>query len=293
MWHRRRRRARTSFPSWSRACTGSSTAATTPGLAVINGGLHRAARSTARVADLAAQARCDARSPAAPASPTRAGPRTARRRSAQRASALQQRRDRGRAQRHHREPRGAARAAAAAGLRVRHPDRHRGHRAPDRLRTDDGDLFEAVPRRVAELHGAYAIAVICRDEPHRVVGARAGSPLLLGVGERRELPRLRRDGARRRSPDRLPRGRRRRRPAAASGYWIVDAARRARRRAQVRTVQAHSGAAELGPYRHYMQKEIFEQPRADRRHARRRRRHRARAVRRRRRPASSPTSTRC
>ena len=30
----------------------------------------------------------------------------------------------------------------------------------------------------------------------------------------------------------------------------------------VRTVQAHSGAAELGPYRHYMQKEIFEQPRA-------------------------------
>jgi glutamine---fructose-6-phosphate transaminase (isomerizing) len=31
---------------------------------------------------------------------------------------------------------------------------------------------------------------------------------------------------------------------------------------EVRTVQAHSGAAELGPYRHYMQKEIFEQPRA-------------------------------
>ena len=31
---------------------------------------------------------------------------------------------------------------------------------------------------------------------------------------------------------------------------------------EVRTVLAHSGAAELGPYRHYMQKEIFEQPRA-------------------------------
>jgi glucosamine--fructose-6-phosphate aminotransferase (isomerizing) len=31
---------------------------------------------------------------------------------------------------------------------------------------------------------------------------------------------------------------------------------------EVRTVQAHTGAAELGPYRHYMQKEIFEQPRA-------------------------------
>ena len=31
---------------------------------------------------------------------------------------------------------------------------------------------------------------------------------------------------------------------------------------EVRTVIAHTGAAELGPYRHYMQKEIFEQPRA-------------------------------
>ena len=44
-------------------------------------------------------------------------------------------------------------------------------------------------------------------------------------------------------------------------YWIVDRAHKPVNRA-VRTVQAHSGAAELGPYRHYMQKEIFEQPRA-------------------------------
>jgi glucosamine--fructose-6-phosphate aminotransferase (isomerizing) len=36
---------------------------------------------------------------------------------------------------------------------------------------------------VLQLHGAYAIAVFCRDEPHRVVGARAGSPLVLGVGK--------------------------------------------------------------------------------------------------------------
>ncbi|RZL93185.1 MAG: glutamine--fructose-6-phosphate aminotransferase, partial [Variovorax sp.] len=47
----------------------------------------------------------------------------------------------------------------------------------------DGDLFEAVKAAVLQLHGAYAIAVICRDEPHRVVGARAGSPLILGVGK--------------------------------------------------------------------------------------------------------------
>ena len=47
----------------------------------------------------------------------------------------------------------------------------------------DGDLFEAVKAAVAQLHGAYAIAVFCKDEPHRVVGARAGSPLILGVGK--------------------------------------------------------------------------------------------------------------
>ena len=46
----------------------------------------------------------------------------------------------------------------------------------------DGDLFEAVNAAVSQLHGAYAIAVFCKDEPNRVVGARAGSPLILGVG---------------------------------------------------------------------------------------------------------------
>ncbi|HVL45050.1 MAG TPA: glutamine--fructose-6-phosphate transaminase (isomerizing), partial [Acidovorax sp.] len=47
-------------------------------------------------------------------------------------------------------------------------------------------------------------------------------------------------------------------------YWIVGKDGNALTAGQrpVRTVQAHSGAAELGPYRHYMQKEIFEQPRA-------------------------------
>ena len=44
-------------------------------------------------------------------------------------------------------------------------------------------------------------------------------------------------------------------------YWILDKAQKAVQR-EVKTVQAHSGAAELGPYRHYMQKEIFEQPSA-------------------------------
>src|SRR3546814_14709761 len=45
-----------------------------------------------------------------------------------------------------------------------------------------GDLFEAVQQATRRLTGAYAIAVFCRDEPHRVIGARHGSPLVVGRG---------------------------------------------------------------------------------------------------------------
>jgi glucosamine--fructose-6-phosphate aminotransferase (isomerizing) len=129
----------------------------------------------------------------------------------------------------------------------------------------DGDLFDAVQRSVVRLKGAYAIAVFCRDEPHRVIGARAGSPLVLGLGEGENF--LASDAM------------------ALAGvtdqvvyleegdvvdvqlgkHWInglqADGSLKAVQR-EVRTVHAHTGAAELGPYRHYMQKEIFEQPRA-------------------------------
>jgi glutamine---fructose-6-phosphate transaminase (isomerizing) len=124
-----------------------------------------------------------------------------------------------------------------------------------------GDLFDTVQQAVKRLHGAYAIAVFCRDEPHRVVGARQGSPLIVGVG----------DGENFLASDAM----------ALAGTtdqiiyleegdvvdlqlqrcWIADASGKPVQR-PVRTVHAHTGAAELGPYRHYMQKEIFEQPRA-------------------------------
>src|SRR6185436_3577456 len=47
----------------------------------------------------------------------------------------------------------------------------------------DGDLLEAVRKCVAEMVGAYAIAVVSAKEPHRIVGARAGSPLVAGLGD--------------------------------------------------------------------------------------------------------------
>ncbi|NYT62914.1 glutamine--fructose-6-phosphate transaminase (isomerizing) [Alcaligenaceae bacterium] len=124
-----------------------------------------------------------------------------------------------------------------------------------------GDLFEAVQQATRRLKGAYAIAVFCRDEPHRVVGARQGSPLVVGRGVNENFL----------ASDAL----------ALAGttdqiiyledgdvvdlqlarVWIIDREGRAVDR-EVHTVHLHTGAAELGPYRHYMQKEIFEQPRA-------------------------------
>lgn len=47
----------------------------------------------------------------------------------------------------------------------------------------NGDLFDTVQHAVKRLHGAYAIAVFCREEPHRVVAARQGSPLIVGIGQ--------------------------------------------------------------------------------------------------------------
>ena len=98
----------------------------------------------------------------------------------QRASALSRRRDRRRAQRHHRELRGAARPAEGARLRVPHADRHRSHRASRALAlARDGRRRSACApcsAAVAEFQGAYAIAVISTREPGRVVGARAGQP---------------------------------------------------------------------------------------------------------------------
>ena len=46
-----------------------------------------------------------------------------------------------------------------------------------------GDLLKAMQAALPQLHGAYALAVFHKDEPHRVVGARAGSPLIMGVGQ--------------------------------------------------------------------------------------------------------------
>ncbi len=123
----------------------------------------------------------------------------------------------------------------------------------------DGDLFKAVRRAVKRLHGAYAIAVVAKDQPHRVVGARAGSPLVVGVGDDEMFL----------ASDALALAGTTERIAYLEegdvaeidlqGYRVRDDADREARR-EARPVKATATRVELGPYRHFMQKEIFEQP---------------------------------
>ncbi|SEA62169.1 glutamine--fructose-6-phosphate transaminase (isomerizing) [Paraburkholderia sartisoli] len=124
-----------------------------------------------------------------------------------------------------------------------------------------GDLFVAVREAVQQLHGAYAIAVEHKDQPNTVVGARQGSPLVVGLGEGENFL----------ASDALA-------LAGSTEHFIfleegdvceltLERVRVADRdgrdvEREVRTVAAYGGAVELGPYRHFMQKEIFEQPRA-------------------------------
>lgn len=133
----------------------------------------------------------------------------------------------------------------------------------------DGDLFAAVQAARNRLRGAYGLAVLHRDEPHCVVGARLGSPLVLGIsysgggqeefflasdamavaGVTDQIVYLHEGDVVALQPGRY-------RIADQHGHAVLPEQR------PVKTVQAHTGAVELGPYRHYMHKEIFEQPRA-------------------------------
>jgi glucosamine--fructose-6-phosphate aminotransferase (isomerizing) len=122
-------------------------------------------------------------------------------------------------------------------------------------------LFEAVRQATSSLAGAYAIAVITADDPLRIAVARMGAPLLLGLGDGENfaasdtgalLPVTRRivyleegDCA----------------EVTAQSVRVVDARGRVVER-PLHVSELTAEALELGSWRHYMQKEIFEQPAA-------------------------------
>ncbi|SFQ13779.1 glutamine--fructose-6-phosphate transaminase (isomerizing) [Pseudomonas borbori] len=121
------------------------------------------------------------------------------------------------------------------------------------------DLTAALKEAVKQLHGAYGLAVISAQQPDRLLAARSGSPLVIGLGlgenflasdqlalrqvtdrfmylEEGDIAEIRRDGVQ---------------------IWDVDG-----KPVQRESVQYHEGAeaADKGEFRHFMLKEIFEQP---------------------------------
>jgi glutamine---fructose-6-phosphate transaminase (isomerizing) len=124
-----------------------------------------------------------------------------------------------------------------------------------------GDLLDAVRRAAQRLKGAYAIAVVSKKDPGTVVGARAGSPLVVGVGQNEHF--VASDAlALAGTTDRIAYLEEGDVVAIDERGWSVVAADGRAVTRELRTVKTDGAAAELGPYRHFMQKEIFEQPRA-------------------------------
>ena len=122
-------------------------------------------------------------------------------------------------------------------------------------------LLAATQAALAKLVGAYAIGVIAADNPEQLICARRGSPLLLGVGDNEyfvasdvsALLQVTRQVVYLEEGDVVELGR--------SGYRIFDARGTQVERA-VQTSELSNESVQLGEYRHYMQKEIHEQPQA-------------------------------
>jgi glucosamine--fructose-6-phosphate aminotransferase (isomerizing) len=123
------------------------------------------------------------------------------------------------------------------------------------------DLPAAVRAVLPQLHGAYAIGVIAQDSPNTLVGARVGSPLVVALGEHENF--LASDAlalaGRAQSMMYLEEG-----DVAilqAESVQIIDQSGKSVQR-DLKAMPAQADSVDLGPYQHYMQKEIFEQPRA-------------------------------
>lgn len=123
------------------------------------------------------------------------------------------------------------------------------------------DIAQSVKAVLPKLHGAYAIGVIAQDNPTTLVGARVGSPLVVALGDKENF--LASDAlalaGRAHSMMYLEEG-----DVAvlrADGVEVLDQAGKPAQR-ELKSMPAQADSVDLGPYQHYMQKEIFEQPTA-------------------------------
>ena len=123
------------------------------------------------------------------------------------------------------------------------------------------DIALSVRAVLPKLHGAYAIGVIAQDNPTTLVGARVGSPLVVAIGDHEHF--LASDAlalaGRAHSMMYLEEG-----DVVvlkADSVEVIDQAGKHAER-DLKPMPAQADSVDLGPYQHYMQKEIFEQPRA-------------------------------
>ncbi len=126
--------------------------------------------------------------------------------------------------------------------------------------TSGSRLGKAVANALREVIGTYGIAVVCQDEPGIIVGARRGSPLIIGVGEGENFL----------ASDSSAIVAHTQKVVYLNDYDVVtlnkddftvvnlgnDTAK-----VQISQIEFSAGAIERGDYAHYMLKEIFEQPR--------------------------------
>lgn len=127
------------------------------------------------------------------------------------------------------------------------------------------DLLTAVCTSIDELQGAYAIAVMEEARPERIVVARNGAPLLLGLGESGNYAASDASALLKATRNMIYLEEGDVAELTHDGYRIVNCLHGNSVREVKRTVHESnlsSEAIELGPYAHYMQKEIFEQPSA-------------------------------
>lgn len=121
------------------------------------------------------------------------------------------------------------------------------------------NLLTAVSKATQELHGAFALAILCRNEPERIITVRCGSPIVIGLGKKENfvasdalalLPLTKKfiyleegDIA----------------ELKINQVTIYDAKLYPVKR-QIKISKCKHNASDLGPYRHFVEKEIFEQP---------------------------------
>jgi len=127
------------------------------------------------------------------------------------------------------------------------------------IKMDQQSLTQAVQEALPALHGAYAIAVIATDAPGVLVGTKVGSPLVVALGEGQNFL----------ASDALAVARYAQKMTyleegdvvcmTADSVQIRNARGELTQR-PIKDVPELAASVELGPYQHFMQKEIFEQP---------------------------------